>query len=87
MRISKRGEGVLGYIAVPRICRGDGMGTKRTSINVLIGAWCIGECTNFIYLGRVDPRVGVDCLPYGKQSIHVPVHVTFLIFRWTDSCW
>lgn len=50
---------------------------KRTSINVFIRAWCIGECTNLIGLRCVDPRVGIDCLPDGKQSIHISVRVTF----------
>lgn len=50
---------------------------KRTCINVFIRAWCVGECTNLIDLRCVDPSVGVDCLPDGKQSIHIPVRVTF----------
>lgn len=53
---------------------------KRTCINVFIRAWCVGKCTNLIDLRCVDPSVGVDCLPHGKQSIHIPVHVTFLVF-------
>lgn len=50
---------------------------KRTCINVFIRAWCVGECSNLIDLRCVDPRVGVDCLPDGKQSIHIPIRVTF----------
>lgn len=53
---------------------------KRTCINVFIRAWCVGECTNLIDLRCVDPSVGVDCLPDGKQSIHIPERVTFLVF-------
>lgn len=48
---------------------------KRTCINIFIRARCVGECTNLIDLGCVDPRVGIDCLPDGKQSIHIPVHI------------
>lgn len=54
---------------------------KRTRINVFIRAWCVGECTNLIDLRCVDPSVGVDCLPDGKQSIHIPVRVTFWYSR------
>lgn len=54
---------------------------KRTCINVFIRAWCIGKCSNLIDLGCVDPSVGIDCLPDGKQSIHIPVSVTFLVFQ------
>lgn len=50
---------------------------KRTCINVFIRAWCVGECTNLIDLRCVDPSVGVNCLPDGKQPIHIPVRVTF----------
>lgn len=59
---------------------------KRTCINVFIRAWCVGECTNLIDLRCVDPSVGVDCLPDGKQSIHIPVCVTFLVFLRTGRC-
>lgn len=54
---------------------------KRTCINVFIRAWCIGKCSNLIDLGCVDPSVGIDCLPDSKQSIHIPVRVTFLVFQ------
>lgn len=50
---------------------------KRTCINIFRCAWCVGECTNLINLRCVDPRVGIDCLPNGKQSIHISVHVSF----------
>lgn len=59
---------------------------KRTCINVFIRAWCVGECTNLIDLRCVDPSVGVDCLPDGKQSIHISVRVTFLVFLRTGRC-
>lgn len=49
----------------------------RTCINVFRGAWCVGECTNLINLRCVDPRFGIDCLPNGKQSIHISIPVSF----------
>lgn len=81
--VNKKGRemGFLGDIAVQRyVIAMEGM-VKRTCINVFNGAWCVGECTNLIDLGCVDPRVGIDCLPDGKQSIHIPIHVTFWYSR------
>lgn len=53
----------------------------RTCVNVFIGTWCVSECTNLIDLRCVEPRVGIDCLPDCKQSIHIPVHVNFWYSR------
>ena len=50
---------------------------ERTCISVFRGAWSVGECTNLINLRCVDPRVWIDCLPNGKQPIHISVHVSF----------
>lgn len=78
--------GLPGFIAVPSILYGRLVGTvKRTCISVFIRAWCVGECTNLIDLRCVGPSVGIDCLPDGKQSIHISVRVTFWFSRGTDS--